>query len=273
MNENLVSEHYESGKLLDLILRGLRDSGKDIENLAVGDLAPVDEFHIRGRESTVELAQKAGLERGLRVLDVGCGIGGSARYLNTEWGVTVSGIDLTDEFVSVGRELNQMVGLSDVIDLHVASALDLPFEDGSFDVVWTEHVQMNIEDKAGFYGELARVLRPGGKMVFHDVFAGKGGSLHFPVPWADNAAISFLIDVDAVFSLIQGLGFESVVWDNVSAESTEWFAATLKRMDEVGPRPLGLHLVMGKGAREKFGNILRNLAEGRIATVQGVFRK
>ncbi|MFM9873905.1 MAG: SAM-dependent methyltransferase [Fimbriimonadaceae bacterium] len=273
MNEKLVSEHYESGKLLDLILRGLKESGKDIENLEVGDLSPVDEFHIRGRESTVELAEKADLSSGMRVLDVGCGIGGSARYLASEYGVRVSGVDLTREFIEVGQKLNQMVGMSDVVDLQVASALELPFEDGSFEVVWTEHVQMNIEDKPGFYGEMARVLKPGGKLMFHDVFAGEGGAVHFPVPWADGEAISFLIGVAEVKELIVGLGFEDETWDDISPVSAVWFEETLKRMDAVGPRPLGLHLLIGDRSMVKFRNILRNLQEGRISTVQGVLRK
>ncbi len=273
MNEHLVSEHYEKGGLFDRILRGLEAIGKDTENLSVGDLAAVDEFHIRGRESTVELAQKAGLVAGQRVLDVGCGIGGSARYLASEWGVQVVGIDLTREFVEVGQKLNQMVGIADQVDLRVASALELPFSDCEFDVVWTEHVQMNIEDKEGFYCELARVLKPGGRLAFHDVFAGDGGAVIFPVPWAGFDTISFLIGGAEVRELIGGLGFDEVVWDDVSAVSEDWFSTTLRRMDEAGPRPLGLHLVMGAGAREKFGNVLRNLAEGRITTIQGVFLK
>ena len=273
MSEQLVSEHYEKGGLFDRILRGLEAIGKDTENLSVGDLAAVDEFHIRGRESTVELAERAGLSSGMKVLDVGCGIGGSARFLASEYGARVSGIDLTPEFVNVGRQLNDLIGVGDDIDLQVASALELPFESGAFDLVWTEHVQMNIEDKRGFYGELGRVLKPGGKFVFHDIFAGWGGEVEFPVPWAGDGSISFLVEGGAVRELLLEMGFEVLAWLDKTAESSEWFLAMLRRIDERGMSPLGLHLVLGPDAREKFGKLQRNLGENRIQVVQAVFTK
>ncbi len=273
MKDKLIAQHYESGKLLENILKGLEASGKDVHHLKVGDLAPVDEFHIRGRESTVEVANLAGFSAGERVLDVGCGLGGSARYLASEWGVVVSGIDLTTEFVEVGQQLNELVGMGDSVELQVASALELPFEDEVFDVVWTEHVQMNIEDKSRFYSELARVLRPGGRLVFHDIFMGEGGAVVFPVPWANDDSISFLIGVDEVRSLIETIGFECLARKDQSDESNKWFLRMLKNLDESGPRPFGLHLLLGEGARQKFGNIQLNLAEGRICAVQGVFKK
>lgn len=273
MSEQLVSEHYEKGGLFDRILRGLEAIGKDTENLSVGDLAAVDEFHIRGRESTVELAAMAELVSGMRVLDVGCGIGGSARFLASEYGARVSGIDLTPEFVNVGRQLNDLIGVGDEIDLQVASALELPFEDEVFDMVWTEHVQMNIEDKTRFYGELWRVLKPGGKLVFHDIFAGRGGGVEFPVPWAGDESISFLGESEAVREMLLAMGFEVLAWVDKTAESSDWFLAMLKRIDERGMSPLGLHLVLGPDAREKFGNLQRNLGENRIQVVQAVMTR
>jgi SAM-dependent methyltransferase len=69
----------------------------------------------------------------------------------------------------------------------------MPFDDGTFDAVWTEHVQMNIADKHAFYREIGRVTRSKGMLLFHDIFAGKGGPLHYPVPWAEESSISFLV--------------------------------------------------------------------------------
>jgi cyclopropane fatty-acyl-phospholipid synthase-like methyltransferase len=246
--------------------------GKDPQKLAPVDLAPVDEFHIRGREATIELANRAGLEAGQRVLDVGCGLGGSARYLAAEYGCRVVGIDLTREYIDVANDLAVRVGLGGKVGFRQASALELPFGDAEFDVVWTEHVQMNIADKHRFYGEIARVLAPGGRLMFHDIFRGHG-ELHYPVPWADMSSISFLATQDEVREILQGVGFRVLDWEDTSARSLAWFGAAVERIKASGPPPLGLHLLMGDTALAKLENMGRNLREGRIVVAQAVAEK
>lgn len=203
-----VERHYARGGILDAIKAGLRESGKELGRLVPEDLAPVDEFHIRGREATLELALRAGITPGLRVLDVGCGLGGSARYLATEHRCSVTGIDLTHDFVEVARALAEMVGLRDAVHFRQGSALALPFDDGAFDIAWTEHAQMNIADKRTFYAEIARVPAPCGRLVFHDIFQGGGGEPYFPVPWAGEASLSALETVPGVRRVLKDLGFE-----------------------------------------------------------------
>src|SRR5687768_3835784 len=110
---NSVEHHYGRGDILNSIMRALRDLGKDVTQLTPADLAPVDEFHIRGRDATVELANRAALKPGLRVLDVGSGLGGSARYLASTHHVQATGIDLTAEYVDVARTLAELVGLQE----------------------------------------------------------------------------------------------------------------------------------------------------------------
>ncbi len=270
---DLVEGHYARGELLDAILSALREMGKDVARLAPSDLAPVDEFHIRGREATVELARRASLKPDLRVLDVGSGLGGSVRYLAAEHRCRATGIDVTKEYVDVARALADLVGLKDGVEFRQASALDLPFDDGSFDVVWTEHVQMNIADKRRFYAEIARVLVPRGRLVFHDVFQGDGGSPHFPVPWAEDGSISFLATPDAGRRLLENMGFRVIDWEDKSRQSLEWFAAVVEKLKRSGAPPLGLHLLMGTTAKAKFENVTRNLREGRVVVVQAVTEK
>jgi ubiquinone/menaquinone biosynthesis C-methylase UbiE len=270
---NSVENHYGRGEILDSILCALREMGKDINKLAPTDLAPVDEFHIRGREATVELANRAALKPGLRVLDVGSGLGGSVRYLASEHQVRATGIDLTKEYVDVACALADLVGLRDSVAFHQSSALDMPFNDGYFDVVWTEHAQMNIADKWGFYAEIARVLVPGGRLVFHDIFQGNGGPLHFPVPWAEEHSISFLATPEAVLKILESLGFRILDWEDKSQQSLDWFVSVVEKLKLSGPMPLGLHLLMGNNAKAKFENNIRNLQEGRFVVFQAVAEK
>jgi ubiquinone/menaquinone biosynthesis C-methylase UbiE len=246
---------------------------KDVSKVSPADLALVDEFHTRGRAATIELARRAALTPGLNVLDVGCGLGGSARYLASEHGCRVTGIDLTKEYVDAANALAELVGMKDLVTFHQASALDLPFPDGSFDAVWTQHVQMNIADKRAFYGQIARVLRPRGRLLFHDVFQGPGDALHYPVPWAEDASISCLESPETVRKILEGLGFSVLDWDDKSQMSREWFVTRLAALDVSGPPPLGSHLLMGVTARVKLENNARNLSEQRSVVVQGVLEK
>lgn len=210
MERSKIEDHYSRGGLLQTILRALPARTAGIPRLGPADLAPVDAFHIRGREATIELAGCGRLTPGLRALDVGCGIGGSARYLACEHDCRVVGVDLTAEYIDVANDLAEMVGLEHVVAFREANALDLPFANATFDIVWTEHVQMNIADKRRFYSEMSRVLVPKGRLFFHDVFQGPAGAPHYPVPWAETEAISFLATPEAVRGVLDNLGFAIV---------------------------------------------------------------
>lgn len=265
-----IQLHYGRGTVLGSILRALSAAGKNLEHLQPTDLAPVDHFHIRGREATVELAGHAALRPGERVLDVGCGVGGSVRYLATEHGLHAVGVDLTREYVDAARVLARMVGLDGQVEFCEANASALPFEDASFDVVWTEHAQMNIANKSALYAELARVLAPGGRLVFHDIFRGAGGEPHFPVPWAENPSMSFLAAQSEVRDILAKLGFEIRLWRDVSQPSQAWFEASEQRLASAGAPPMGVHLLMGETAHTKMRNMARNFREGLLSSIQAL---
>ncbi len=265
-----IESHYGRGAVLDGILQALTEAGKDLAHLSPADLAPVDQFHVRGKEATVELARLAALRPGERVLDVGCGLGGSARYLAVEHGVQAVGVDLTKEYLDAAGVLAAMVGLAGQVEFQQANACDLPFENSSFDVVWTEHVQMNIADKPAFYAGLARVLAPGGRLVFHDIFRGEGGEPHYPLPWAEDSQLSFLALQSEVLELLEKLGFAVRLWQDVSRLSQAWFEAADRRLTSAGPPPLGIHLLMGETAQTKVRNMARSFREKRISSVQAV---
>lgn len=271
--EQRVQAHYTVNDLWQVLTEALGRAGHDPERLTAEDLAPVDEFHIRGREATSELAALVQPADGASVLDVGSGLGGTARYLASEHGCRVTGVDLTQAYCEVATELSRRLGLSDTTRFQQASALELPFPDDAFDIVWTEHVQMNIPDKARFYAEAARVLKPGGRLVFHDVFAGAAGPAFFPVPWSTSAELSFLAPVDAVRGMLIDLGMMTKVWIDSTARSRAFFETVVERLRSGAVPPVGLHLLMGASAKEKLENLWRSLTEERVVTVQAVLAR
>ena len=271
--ESTIADHYSVPELGQRILEGLKGVGADADALRVDDLASVDAFHIRGREATAELAGMTDIRPDAAVLDIGSGIGGTARHLAATYHCHVTGVDLTASFCDLARELSARVGLEERTFFRQGSALALPWDDASFDVVWTEHVQMNIADKERFYGEAARVLRFGGRLAFHDIFAGSEEGVSFPLPWAQTAEMSSLASPDHVRRMLAAAGLRERAWVDSTARSRAWFEAALERNAKAGPPPLGLHLVMGPTASEKFQNLLSGLSDGHLTTVLAVFEK
>jgi MPBQ/MSBQ methyltransferase len=268
-----IQEHYARPDLGNRILAALEQSGKDIGRLTPEDLAPIDEFHIQGRAATLELARSAGLDSTKNVLDVGSGLGGSSRCLAREFGCQVTGIDLTEEYCRVAEMLTERVGLSTHIEFLQGDALDLPFADATFDVVWTEHASMNVPDKAQLYREMHRVLKPGGTLAIYDILAGPSGPVQFPVPWARVPESSFLVTPDELRQLLGQAGFRIVDWWDVTDAGREWFADLSEKMRKEGLPAVGIHLLLGPEFKEMGHNQRRNLEQGRIVLAQVVARK
>ena len=264
-----VARHYGDSGLLARIMAGLEASGADPDRMRPDDLAPVDEFHIGGREATAHAVAKMDLDAGSRVLDVGCGIGGAARFIATQVGCRVTGVDITPEFIEVARRLTELTGLDGKIAFEVASALDMPFEDGSFDAAITLHVAMNIPDRAALYGEIARVMKPGAAFCVYDVMKAGDGAPTYPVPWAETPATSHLTSSEEMRGLLDEAGFEVREVEDRSNFARAFFQRTLAAAaGSDGPPPLGIHLFLGANAPEMFRNMLNNIEAGHIAPTQ-----
>jgi ubiquinone/menaquinone biosynthesis C-methylase UbiE len=272
-DDALVNEQYGIGEIWQKIETGLKLAGKDINSLTVDDLAPIDEFHTRGRAATREVAEMANLKASDLVLDVGCGLGGTARYLAEHYKCHVKGIDLTEDYISAGTKLTALANLGDRVELHYGSALDLPYEDEQFDIVWTQHVQMNIADKQRFYSEIARVLKPGGCFMFHDVFRSSGETPLYPVPWAEDESMSAMVTEAEARATIESMQLKVDQWIGKGQESVNFFERVLTRIEAKGLPPLGIHLLLGDNAEDKFRNYARNLSENRLSVVVGVAHK
>ncbi|WP_326519270.1 class I SAM-dependent methyltransferase [Acinetobacter sp. CAAS 2-6] len=268
-----IQTHYTRTDLGEIILSALERAGKDVNHLTPEDLAPIDEFHIRGRAATLELAQAAGLDSTKCVLDVGSGVGGTSRCLAQQFGCHVTGIDLTEEYCRAAAMLSSRIGLAHLTEFRQGDATQLPFPDQTFDVVWTEHVAMNIQDKAQLYHEMYRVLKPGGTLAIYDVLAGPSGPVLFPVPWARTPDTSFLVQPDELRKLLEETGFTITDWSDTTERARTWFVSLAEKIQKEGLPSIGFHILMGADFKVMAQNQGRNLQEGRIVLAQIVARK
>jgi ubiquinone/menaquinone biosynthesis C-methylase UbiE len=268
-----VAGHYAGrSDLAAAIADRLTAGGYDLGSLEPQDLSGVDEFHIRGREATLELAGQMELAAGARVLDIGSGLGGPARTVAQTYDCHVTGVDLTQAFCEAAAEISAWFGLDDEVDFIAADATDLPLEDDAFDSAMTIHAAMNIPDKPAMFSEARRVVKPGGIFAVYDVLQGEGGEVIFPVPWARDPSISVLAAPDDMLELLADAGFEVEASSDSTAQSQAWFEAMAERLRSSGPPPVGFDLIFGPDFADMMHNQIRNLADRRIRTVTYVCR-
>jgi ubiquinone/menaquinone biosynthesis C-methylase UbiE len=265
---NQVSRFYGGpGGLVAAISSALDAAGLDRTALRPADLAPVDEFHIRGRATTLEIIEALDLTAESHVLDLGSGLGGPARTVAELAGCTVTGVDLTPEFCEVATALSEWTGLSGRTHFHVGDATATGLPDAAVDAVLTVHVAMNISDKHALYAEAFRVLRPGGRFVVYDVLQGEGGDLLYPVPWANDSSTSFLATPEDMRALLPAAGFVVLSEIDSSDESLAWFQEMRARIQRDGPPPVTFAAFLGDAFGQMAANQVANLAERRIRTV------
>lgn len=272
--ESSVARHYAHGSLEQAIFGALSASGKDLSKLTPADLAPIDEFHIGGRQATADLATQVQFASGSHLLDIGSGLGGASRYFAHEYKCRVTGIDLTEEYVRVAEALSRCVGLEKQVSYIHGSALAVPSAPHSFDGAYMLHVGMNVPDKEGLFAEVHRVLKPSGVFAIYDVMrTEKAGDLAFPVPWASSPDTSFVESAADYRSLLERAGFAIEKERSRREFAIEFFRQMRARAAEAdGPPPVGLHILMGTSTTQKVRNMLDNLERGLIEPTEIVCR-
>ncbi|MGA7390499.1 MAG: class I SAM-dependent methyltransferase [Pseudolabrys sp.] len=265
---NRVERHYsENLALANVVALDLRSAGKDLNKLTTTDLATVDEFHIRGRKATLELAGQMNLNAESHVLDIGSGLGGPARTLAETYGCRVTGIDLTQAFCDAAAAMSDWVGLGKRVLFKQGDATKLPFDNKQFDAAMTIHVAMNIAAKDKMYMEAHRVLKPGGIFAVYDVLQGEGGEVVYPVPWARDPSISHLATPDEMKSLLVGAGFKLLDVQDSTEASQSFFERVTAQMAKTGSPPVAWRLFLGDDFPAMARNQVRNVTERRIRTV------
>jgi sarcosine/dimethylglycine N-methyltransferase len=265
MTTTEISAQYTTGLSRQGIERALLDAGKDIEHLTPADLGMLEDFHTLGRIATAQLAELARITGQDRVLDAGAGIGGTARFLAAAYGCQVAAIDLTPEYCETASWLNKLTGLDGKITVQPGDVTSLPFPDASFDVVTSQHVQMNVADKARLYAEARRVLVTGGRLALWDITAGEPGELSYPLPWADQPGRSHVVPAAQLRAAIEGAGFAIDHWADLTGDA----GLLMRSVISQPPAPLGLQAFVPDFA-VKVTNLVEAMEAGRLRVIQAV---
>ena len=265
----IARAHYNATGLTGRIREALLKIAPEEQRLTPADIAAMDQFHTRGMLATKDLAAMTAIGPETRVLDLGSGVGGPARFLAATFGCHVTGVDLSEAFIEAANYLTERCAMNDQVSFQVGNALDLRFEAGAFDLVFLQHVAMNIEDRARLYSEIARVLAHDGQLATYDVFL-KSGDVHYPNPWARDVSASFLLSEDATRQALLTAGFDIMTWRDDSDVATSWFASLAASGSPAGPT---LAVVLGPDFPALTGNLGRNLKEGRIGILSAVAQR
>lgn len=263
--ERRLLAHYESGDILARIDAGLAALGIDPACPDPAQLAPVDEFHVRGRAATAELIGRLGAGPGDRVLDIGSGLGGPARQLAAATGAMVTGIDLSPVYCEIATELTRRTGLAGQVDFRCQPVAALAETGPAFDAAWCIHVGMNVADKPAFHRDIARCLKPGGRFLAYDIVSTSGLAPDYPLPWASSAGESFLATEADMRTLLGEAGFIIDSMEDDSPAALAFLEAARTRLaGRTEPPPLALHLVLGPAFGEIIANLYRAFTDGRI---------
>jgi SAM-dependent methyltransferase len=268
-----ISDHWGTGDVFARIMAAMKAASLSPDTVTVEQLAPVDHFHARGRQATVELADVLPIRAGHHIVDIGCGIGGPARYLAKRFGCRVSGVDITAPFVEAANKLTALLKMEGLVDVKLGDGQELPFAGGVFDGGSSQHVTMNIADRARFFSEAYRVLRPGAFFSLTEHGLGPHGNPLYPVPWSEDGSGSHLVTPEETVRYLNGAGFVDVKVEDTGAKYLAGYRRAMELAEQGALPAFGIQILMGQTAPAKTKNAARNIEEGRTHPVQVICYK
>lgn len=268
-----VAQQWGEGDVLQRILDAMHASGLTAANASVETLAPLDHFHARGFQATRELADVLPVKAGDHLIDIGCGVGGPARYFAQRFGCRVDGIDITEPFVIAANHLSELTGLSGRVRVRLGDGHSLPYPDQAFDGGYSQHVTLNVADRDRFFGEAFRVLRPGAFFALTEHGQGTGGPPHHPVPWSNDGTHEHLMRPEETAERLRQAGFDAIEVTDTGQKYLEGYRKAIALAEKGELAPFGVHILLGEAAPAKTRNAARNIEEGRTRPVQIICRK
>lgn len=268
-----IADHWGRGDIYGLIVSALHKMSKPLESLTVEDLAPVDHFHARGLPATVELADRLPIKAGQHIVDIGCGLGGPARYMAKRFQCNVSGLDITESFVEVANKLTLLLRMEQQVKIEHGDGQRLPYPDSAFDGAYTQHVTMNVADRPAFFAEAYRVLKPGASFALTEHGLGPTGNPHYPLPWSSDGSGAHLVTPSETRAILEEAGFEAIVVEDTGPKYLATYKKAIEKAEKGALPPLGIHLLMGETALQKARNAAKNIEEGRTHPIQLICRK
>jgi sarcosine/dimethylglycine N-methyltransferase len=212
----------------DLVASMERIAGGHLGELQQGQWDRLDQFHSGGAEAVDRLLPGLQLTPGMTVLDVGSGLGGPARQVARNTGCVVVGVDITPAYVDAAVALTDIAGMAEQVSFFCDDIT--AFDRADFGAAYTMHVQMNVADKASFFGEIARRLRLGARFAVFEVCSSGAAEPVLPLPWSLDGTDSFLVPADELRATIESCGFELLAWVDESAWVRQWFEQTPARV-------------------------------------------
>ena len=273
MSDKSISDHWGSGDVYGRIIDAMKAASIDPDTVTIEQLAPVDHFHARGFPATIELGDELPIKAGQHLVDIGCGLGGPARYLAQRFGCTVSGVDITAPFVDAGNRLSELVGMQDAVSIELGDGQKLPWPDETFDGGYAQHVTMNVPDRAAFFSEAARVLKPGGFFALTEHGLGEVGDPHHPLPWSEDGSGAYLMRPQDTIAELEKAGFGNIEVTDTGEKYLQGYLRAIELAEKGEAPSFGTHILLGKQAPQIVKNAARNIQEGRTHPVQIICRK
>ena len=270
---NAIADHWGRGDVYGLIVSALNKLSMPLEGLTVADLAPVDHFHARGLAATVDLADQLPIKTGQHIVDIGCGLGGPARYIAKRFQCTVSGVDITAPFVEAANKLTTLVRMEGQVKIEHGDGQRLPYSNACFDGGYTQHVTMNVADRPRFFAEAYRVLKPGAFFALTEHGLGASGDPHYPLPWSADGSGAYLATPSETRAFLEKTGFQDIVVEDTGAQYLAVYKVMIEKAEQGTLPPLGIHILLGETALDKLRNAARNIEEGRTHPIQLICRK